>query len=312
MEFTKATRKKAKLRLALTGASGSGKTYSALLLATGLGGRIAVVDTEHDSASLYADEFEFDSLSLTPDYTPERFIDAIESAEKAGYDVLIIDSITHEWQGTGGVLELVDAVAKAKFKGNSWAAWNELTPRHRRFLDKILQSNMHIIATMRSKSETAQQEVNGIKKVVKLGTKTEQREGTDFEFTTVLDIVHDGHFAVASKDRTKLFTKDYDPKPITVETGKLLVEWLNSGEDMPVVDENAPIVADNGQLLINAMQCRELKKLLTQANISEASFCKQSNIPDITQLEYERFRGATDFLIEYPKKKAAKAAAQVA
>jgi hypothetical protein len=308
MEFTKATRKKAKLRLALTGASGSGKTYSALLLATGLGGRIAVIDTERESASLYADEFEFDTLCLEPNYTPEKFIAAIEAAEAAGYDVLVIDSITHEWQGTGGVLELVDHIAKSKFKGNTWAAWNELTPRHRRFLDKILQSSMHVIATMRSKSETAQQEVNGTKKVVKLGTKTEQREGTDFEFTTVLDIVHDGHYAVASKDRTKLFTHGYDPKPITIETGKSLIDWLNSGEDVPIVDENAPITSEDGELLISIAQCHQLETLLAQANVSEASFCKQSNISKLNQLAYDRFQGAADFLAEYPKRKAAKAA----
>jgi hypothetical protein len=228
MEFKKAVRKQAKLRLALSGPSGSGKTYGALLLAKGLGGKVALIDTERGSASLYTHVHEFDALDLDPPYTPERFVEAIKSAEHAGYDVLIIDSLTHEWSGVGGCLELVDQVARSKYKGNSWSAWNDITPRHRAVLDAILRSPLHIIATMRSKTETAQTEgPNGKKQVVKLGMKAEQRDGSEYEFTTVLDIVHDGHFAAASKDRTGLFGGD--PKQITADTGRMLLDWLNSG-----------------------------------------------------------------------------------
>ena len=230
MKFTKAVRKAAKLRLALTGPSGSGKTYSALLLAQGLGGKIALIDTERGSASLYSHICEFDALGLEPPYTPERFIEAITSAERAGYDTLIVDSATHEWSGIGGCLELVDEVARAKFKGNTWSAWNDVTPRHRSFLDKMMQSPLHIIATSRSKTETAQTEgPNGKKQVVKLGMKAEQRDGFEYEFTVVLDLIHDGHFATASKDRTGLFSGD--PKPITPATGKMLIDWLTSGAE---------------------------------------------------------------------------------
>lgn len=228
LAFKPAERRKAKLRLALTGPSGAGKTYSALLLAKGIGGKVAVIDTEKGSASLYAHLTPFDVLELPAPYTPERFIEAVRAAEGAGYDILILDSITHEWSGVGGCLELVDEIARAKFKGNSWSAWNEVTPRHRDFLDKLIQSPLHIIATMRSKTETVQTEENGRKKVQKLGMKAEQREGSEYEFTTVLDIVHDGHFAIASKDRTGLFA-DKDPHPITPETGEMLLSWLNSG-----------------------------------------------------------------------------------
>jgi len=230
MKFTKATRKQAKLRLALTGPSGSGKTYSALLMASGMGGKIAVIDTERSSASLYSHLVEFDALDLAPPYTPERFIQAIEAAEEAGYDILVVDSITHEWSGVGGCLELVDEVARSKYKGNSWSAWNDITPRHRSFLDKMMASNLHIIATMRSKTDTAQVEEGGRKRVVKLGMKSEQRDGAEYEFTIVLDLVHDGHFATASKDRTGLFSGD--PKPISAETGQRVIEWLNSGEPL--------------------------------------------------------------------------------
>lgn len=221
--FKKAERKQARLRLALAGPSGSGKTYSALQMATGLGGKIAVIDTEHGSASLYADVAEFDVLELHAPYSPERYIEAITAAERDGYSVLIIDSYSHEWTGPGGCLEINDQIAKAKYKGNTWSAWNETTPRHRALTDKILTSPLHIICTMRSKTETVQGEG---KKVVKLGMKSEQRDGTDYEFTVVLDLVHDGNMAVASKDRTKLFTQ---PELITPETGERLLEWLNGG-----------------------------------------------------------------------------------
>lgn len=221
--FKKAERKQAKLRLALAGPSGSGKTYSALLLATGLGGRIAVIDTEHGSASLYADLVDFDAMELHAPYSPERYIEAIIAAEQAGYDTLIIDSYSHEWTGSGGCLEQNETVAHQKFRGNTWAAWNETTPRHRKLTDKILTSSMHIICTMRSKTETVQGEG---KKILKLGMKSEQRDGTDYEFTVVLDLTHDGHTATASKDRTKLFDQ---PELISDETGKRLLNWLNSG-----------------------------------------------------------------------------------
>lgn len=222
--FKKAERKQAKLRLALAGPSGSGKTMSALLMAKGLGGRIAVIDTEHGSASLYADIADFDVLELHAPYSPERYAEAITAAEQAGYSVLIIDSYSHEWTGSGGCLESNEKLAHQKFKGNTWAAWNETTPRHRKLTDKILTSPLHIICTMRSKTETVQGEG---KKVIKLGMKSEQRDGTDYEFTVVLDITHDGHAAIASKDRTKLFDQ---PEVISEDTGHRLLAWLNDGK----------------------------------------------------------------------------------
>lgn len=228
MKFQKAERKKSKLRLALTGPSGSGKTRGALMIAKGIGGKTAVIDTEKGSASLYSDLMDFDVLELDPPYAPARFIQAIQSAESAGFQTLIIDSVTHEWNGKGGCLELVDEIARAKYRGNSWSAWNEVTPRHREFIDSLLRSPLHIIVTMRSKTETAQTEENGRKKIVKLGMKAEQRDGVEYEFTTVLDLIHDGYYAVASKDRTGLFSGK-DAKKITEDTGKELLAWLDSG-----------------------------------------------------------------------------------
>ena len=224
MKFSKAVRKQAKMRVALAGPSGSGKTYSALLIAKGLGGKIAVIDTERSSASLYSDLADFDVLDLAPPFSPERFIEALHAAAAGGYNVCVLDSITHEWDGAGGCLEENERIAQAKFKGNTWAAWNETTPRHRAFLDAILQTPMHVVATMRSKTETVQ---GDDKKVKKLGMKAIQREGAEYEFGVVFDLEHEKHYALASKDRTRLFS---DPHVISEETGRRLLAWLESGE----------------------------------------------------------------------------------
>lgn len=261
MAFVKAVRKKAKLRLALTGPSGAGKTWGALTIAKSLGGRIACIDTENGSASLYSNLVDFDVMTLSAPYSPERYVEAIKEAEAAGYDVLIIDSTTHEWSGVGGCLEINEKTAQAKFRGNTWSAWNETTPRHRKFIDAMLQSPMHIICTGRSKTETAQTEEGGRKKVVKLGMKTEQREGFEYEFTVVLDLTHDGHFALPSKDRTGIFAGD--PRPIDEETGKRLLAWMESGEEAPKLDEK--FLADFMAAIESAESLEVLKAAFSSA-----------------------------------------------
>lgn len=225
----KAERKQAKLRIGLTGPSGSGKTYSALLLAYGITGdwsKIALIDTENGSGELYADLGPYNVITLTAPYTPERYIAAIEAAEQAGMEVIIIDSASHEWEGKGGILELVDQVAAAKFKGNSWAAWSELTPRHQKFIEKITTSPTHIIVTTRAKTDTTMTDEG---KVKKLGTKEIQREGFEYELTINFTLDRDLHLATASKDRTGLFI-DRDPFLITPEIGKELMEWNKKGK----------------------------------------------------------------------------------
>jgi hypothetical protein len=251
--FKKAERKQAKLRLALAGPSGAGKTYSALLIAKGIGGKVAVLDTEKGSASLYSDLMDFDVVDLVAPFTPERYIEVITAAESAGYDTLIIDSYSHEWTGPGGCLEENERLAQSKFKGNTWAAWNETTPRHRKLTNKILGSSLHIICTMRSKTETVQGEG---KKIIKLGMKSEQRDGTDYEFTVVLDVAHDTHEAVASKDRTRLFN-GYEV--ITEETGRKLIAWLNGGTS--VKDQMVDLIAD----IANAPDMATLQSAYTAA-----------------------------------------------
>lgn len=232
MQFQKAERKKSKLRLALTGPSGSGKTYGALLVAKGLGRKIAVIDTEKGSAALYSHLVDFDVLDLEPPYTPERYRQAVKLAVENGYGVVIIDSITHEWSGSGGCLELNEETARAKYRGNTWSAWNETKSRHRAFIDDLLVCPAHVIVTMRSKTETAQVEVNGRKQVQKLGMKSEQNDGIEYEFTTVLDLVHDGNFALPSKDRTGLFPPNSDPFKLSENIGQNLAKWLESGVDL--------------------------------------------------------------------------------
>jgi nucleoside-triphosphatase THEP1 len=231
IQIRKARRSATKLRLLLTGPSGSGKTWGALQIAKGLGGKTVVIDTEEGSSDLYDHLHEFDVIDLKPPFTPERYVEAISAAEAAGYEIIIIDSVTHCWSGKGGCLELVDDIAKAQFRGNTWSAFSVITPRWRAFVDAILRSSAHIICTGRSKTETAQVEDHGKKKVAKLGMKLEARDGLEYEFTTVLDLVHDGHYATVSKDRTGIFSGD--PKPITVETGKRLAEWLAGAEAAP-------------------------------------------------------------------------------
>lgn len=226
-----AERHQSKLRLMVKSPSGGGKTFGSLLLAEGLGGPIVVIDTERNSSEKYAGREglpKFRVIPFEPPFTPEAYIEAIGLAEADGAGVIIIDSSSHEWDGSGGCLELVDEIARARFRGNTWSAWSELTPRHRKYIDRMLSSRCHVIATARSKTETAQVDDNGRKRVEKLGMKAVVRDGTEFEFDVVLDIVHNGHFAVAEKDRTGVFSGD--AKPITVETGRRLAAWLACGE----------------------------------------------------------------------------------
>lgn len=230
ISFQKAERRKSKLRLALFGAAGSGKTLSALLLASGLKSncRIAVVDTENGSAEIYADRANFDVINFSPPYTPDKFIDAIHSAEKNGYDVLIIDTISAMWSGEGGLLDIKQRIEK-RGAGNSFTAWAQCTPLFNRFVDAILQSSIHIVCTMRSKAEyTIMKDSNGgIKGIAKVGTTPIQRGEIDYNFTTVFHLDRENN-AVVTKDRTSMFNTVV-PFKITEETGKLISEWLSMG-----------------------------------------------------------------------------------
>ena len=237
LEIQKAQRKKAKLRVGLFGPSGSGKTMSALKLAHGLAGdweKICVIDTENNSAHLYSHLGPYSVLPIRAPYTPEAYIEAIRAAEQAGFEAIIIDSITHEWAGEGGILELSDALAKdAK---SSYTVWAKLTPRHNRFIEAILQSPAHVICCGRSKQDYAlnQTEKNG--KIVnvpeKIGLKAVTREGFDYEMTVTFDLSI-SHYALSAKDRTGLF-QDKPEHIISEETGDKLRQWNDSGYEEPI------------------------------------------------------------------------------
>lgn len=202
--FRRAERRKAKLRLAITGPAGSGKTYGALLIAFGIGGKIALLDTENGSGDLYSSLGEYDVCSLSAPFTIQKYIDAIRDAENSGYDTLIIDSISAEWAGTGGLLSLHTQLTSSN-RTNSFAAWGQITPKHNAFIDAMIGSRLHIIATIRSKTEYAQiQNERGKTEVRKMGFGLVQRDGIDYEFTTVFDLSME-HTVSVSKDRTSLF-----------------------------------------------------------------------------------------------------------
>lgn len=232
MQLKQAQRKQTKLRLNLSAPSGAGKTYSALLMAYGMTNdwaKIAVIDTENGSASLYSHLGEFNTLELTAPYSPERYIEAIQMCIDAQMQVIILDSSSHEWSGAGGCLEINEKLAAARYKGNTWSAWNETTPRHDKFVQFVLHAPCHIITCTRSKMETVMGED---KKVKKLGMKDIQRDGWEYELTVSLNIDRDTHMAISSKDRTNLF-EGKEPFIITKETGKQIIEWCNSGVIVP-------------------------------------------------------------------------------
>ena len=248
MQLQKATRKKVKLRLGLSAVSGGGKTYSALLLAYGLVGdwnKIAVIDTENNSASLYSHLGEFNTIELTAPYTPERYIQAIKACEDAAMECIIIDSITHEWDGKGGILEIHSSMT-----GNSFTNWASITPRHQKFIDAILQSKCHVITTVRRKTEYEMIKDGNKTKVEKAGLKEVTREGFEYELTVNFNI-DEKHDCTASKDRTGLFM-DKPFFTITPETGKLIRQWCDSGEDVKPIDYTETIK------LVNAATSTEI------------------------------------------------------
>ncbi len=235
MQLQQASRKKAKIKMALLGPSGSGKSMSALLAAYGLTNnwcKVAVIDTENHSAELYSHLGHYNVVSIAAPYTPEKYIDAIRLCEQGQMEVIIIDSISHEWEGSGGILDIHSNMA-----GNSFTNWSKLTPRHNAFIQAILQSPCHIIGTIRSKQDYVLNEKNGKMVPEKVGLKGVTREGMDYEFTLVFDLDIKNN-VTTSKDRTGLFTGKPEFK-ISPDTGKLIAEWCNSGEDAQ--EENIPV-----------------------------------------------------------------------
>lgn len=228
MELKKASRKKVKLRLGMSGASGFGKTYSALLLAYGMTNdwsKIAVVDTENGSAELYSNLGEYNVLTLQAPFSPERYTEAIKTCEMSDIEVIIIDSITHEWDGKGGCLDINNEL------GGRFTDWAKVTPRHNAFVQSLLQSKCHIITTVRRKQEYDMvKNEKGRIEPVKIGTKEVTKDGFEYELTINFEFVNDKHLVKASKDRTSMFANTPE-FIITSETGKKILEWCENGID---------------------------------------------------------------------------------
>ncbi len=241
--FEPATKEEAKLRMAIGGPSGSGKTYSALAIASAIvareGGKIAVIDTERGSASLYSDEFKFDRLNLTK-HSPADFREAIAAADEAQYSVLIIDSLSHAWIGRGGALEMVDkAQGRAEGSGNknSFFAWRNVTPEHNKLVDAILSSRCHVIVTMRSKQHYEIENQNGKLTPVKMGMELVQRDGIEYEFQITGDMDYQ-HSMRITKTRCRALDKD-DPIPFPgTEFANVIMDWLGQGIGQTQEEEN--------------------------------------------------------------------------
>lgn len=229
--FTKATKEQARLRMALIGPSGSGKTYTALRIATALknGGRVALIDTERGSASKYADLFDFDTLSLA-EFSPDRYIEAIAAAQAAKFDVLIIDSLSHAWSSKGGILEFVDQATARSNSHNAYSeGWRKATPLHNRLVDSIIQADLHIIVTMRTKTEYVMEKDERTGKAAprKIGLAPIQRDGLEYEFDVVGDINTD-HVLVISKTRCPALTDQIFPLA-GEDMAAVLKAWLGNG-----------------------------------------------------------------------------------
>jgi hypothetical protein len=227
LTFKKATKEQAKLRLAIFGPSGSGKTFTALRLATGMSESVALIDTERGSASKYADRFSFDVLEL-PKKDIATYVQAIDAAQRAGYNVLIIDSLTHAWHE---LLSFVDKLAASRFRNNKWSAWSEGTPKQRGLVEAILNFDGHIIATMRTKTEWAIQQENGKNRPVRVGLGPEQGKGIEYEFDLLMEM-NTEHAGTIIKDRTGKYQDKIIAEP-GEELGAELVEWLMQGEPPP-------------------------------------------------------------------------------
>lgn len=263
MHLQKASRKKAKIKLCLQGPSGSGKTYSALLLAYGLcndWAKICVIDTENHSADLYSQLGEYNTISLTGPYTPERYMQAIEACVKAGIEVIIIDSLSHEWE------YIINF--HASLTGNSFTNWGKVTPRHNEFIQKLLDTDKHVIATVRTKQDYVLNARNGKMVPEKIGLKPIQRDDLEYLFTLTFEIDRN-HVAQSTKDRTGIFSNKQG-QLINEDTGKSILEWCNYGKEETGNDINTRI-----------NECKSVAELLSLFN-------KYQHLKETLRPEFEK------------------------
>lgn len=290
--FNQAIKQEAKLRLAIAGPAGSGKTYTGLLIAQTLanGGKVAVLDTEHGSASKYADIFAFDVAEMFPPFHPDKFIDAIREAEKAGYTVIVLDSLSHEWSGTGGILDVIDKIAASSNSKNTFAAWKQGTPMQNKLVDTIIGCNIHVIATMRTKQDyVVEADERGKMTPKKIGLAPVQREGFEYEFDVVMNMDVDNQ-AVITKTRCPALQGGVFKKP-GKDVGDILLQWLQGAPRVSVPAQ--PRVTQSEDRVWSVSQ----KNVLIQAGLAGNDFAAKgmlglSNLPaDATEAEIMKWGG---------------------
>lgn len=276
--FKKAEKKKSKLRLGIAAPSGGGKTTTALRIATGIankiGSRIAFIDTEKGSASLYADKFDFDVLELSKPYRVDDYISAIQLAEKSGYKVLIVDSMTHGWKQ---IVEDVEKLAQVKYKGNTYRAWAEGTPLYDKWVDAMLSFDGHIIMTSRSKTEYAMEQIGGRTTITKVGMGIQNRGDFEYECTMFMEGTHN-HLFEFTKDRTGKYQDQIIEKPDEA-FGEELVDWLNNGAEIIETIEDVVLDIEHTihKKLKDGVPKENIKKCLTENGFND----KINNIKDI-------------------------------
>jgi len=282
-EVKKAKREKIFPKIALMAPSGGGKTYSALRLSkgmaeeikkeTGKDARILLANTEQKRGYYYANEFDYDIVDIDAPHEPEKYVDLINFAVDEGYDILIIDSSSHEWEGKGGCLELQQKA------GGTYQAWGKVTPRHNKFINAIADSPISIIATMRGKDqyETTKDEKTGKLQVQKLGVGAKQRDGFEYEFTCTFLLDQKTNTAEVQKDNTHLF--DHEGATLLTEThGAKIMQWANSGEGYtPVVRKSDEEIAAEPSNDLDTLK----KQIIAKA--TELGGSKNSNVAAIAK-----------------------------
>lgn len=298
--FTKATKAEAKARIAVTGPSGSGKTYSSLLWAEVLaeGGKIAVIDTERDSAKLYADRFAFDALSMSAPYHPDRLVEALKVAQEEGYACVVIDSLTHFWNGQGGILEIVDQAGAAN-KGNNFSGWKVATPIQQRMVDAILAFDGHIITTIRAKTEwSLERNENGKIAPRKVGLAPQQRDGIEYEYTLFLEMDTE-HRTVIGKTRCDLLADKVFAANNAVEGANTFLNWLKSGD--PIITATERDALDGRIRSLTPEQRRALSGVWAEAGLPKVASLTQNRYKDaLTLVEAVAADGTDEVEAEVP------------
>ena len=281
-QVKKATREKIYVKVALMAPSGGGKTYSSLRLATGMAkeieketkkkAKILLANTEQKRGYYYANEFDYDIVDIDAPHEPEKYVDLINFAVSEGYDILILDSSSHEWEGKGGCLELQQKA------GGTYQAWGKITPRHNKFINAIADSPIHIIATMRGKDQYEMtKDEKGKASVQKLGIGAKQRDGFEYEFTCTFLLDQKTNTAEVQKDNTHIF--DHEGAALLTEGhGIKIIQWANSGEGYtPVVrNENYEESASSDLTTLKKQITAKIEELGGQKNKTIVEYFKKN------------------------------------